>query len=312
MPLRYSKMLALLLLASLVAGHSQAQGLDLKALTQQPISTWNASYYDSARAAEHLIGYVNRAGLAAFRAGKWYQENYAQYQPELAPLRPVLHKLRQTDILVYMATWCGDSKREVPRLYKILDAAGVGDARLRLISLYGNKQGPQHEEAGQHIHHVATIILVQNGHELGRIIEAPQHSLEADLAAILSGEHYAPKYVFSEGLAQLIDQGPAVLSKELATYVSNNYMRLRGVGEFATYGNVLRLAGRHAEASLLLEHASKEYNDPLLYEALAEVYLAMRKTADAKNCLNDALRIRAQQADALRQRLAAVPAGGHK
>ena len=52
-----------------------------------------------------------------------------------------------------MGTWCGDSKREVPRFYKILDEMGVKEQDIQLYNLDNRgdayKQSPGGEEKGQ-------------------------------------------------------------------------------------------------------------------------------------------------------------------
>ena len=93
-----------------------------------------------------------------------------------------------------MGTWCKDSRREVPRIYRILDAVGFYEPRLTLINLDREKSSPGKEESDLNIHHVPTVILYNNGNEIGRIIEYPVQSLEEDMVAILNGKNYTPNY----------------------------------------------------------------------------------------------------------------------
>ena len=97
-----------------------------------------------------------------------------------------------------MGTWCGDSRRELPRVLKMLDCCNFPMKNLTMVmvsnkdSLY--KKSPQHEEAGKNIVRVPTIIVEQKGIEVGRIIEFPKTSLEKDLLSILRKENYQPNY----------------------------------------------------------------------------------------------------------------------
>ena len=93
-----------------------------------------------------------------------------------------------------MGTWCRDSKREVPRIYRILDAVSFDKSRLTLINLDRTKSSPKGKEESLNIHHVPTLILYRSGIEIGRIIESPIKSLEKDIAAILTDESYTPNY----------------------------------------------------------------------------------------------------------------------
>ena len=78
---------------------------------------------------------------------------YDNYQPD-PKVNDKLRKLYGKDISIqiFLGTWCGDSKREVPRLLKVLDETGFPQKNLQIIALGGSdsllKQSPQHEEAG--------------------------------------------------------------------------------------------------------------------------------------------------------------------
>jgi predicted Zn-dependent protease len=56
------------------------------------------------------------------------------------------------------------------------------------------KQSPGHPEARRYVHRTPTIVIVRDGREIGRIVETPSLSLEADTLAILEGRGPAPKY----------------------------------------------------------------------------------------------------------------------
>ena len=46
-------------------------------------------------------------------------------------------------VLVFLGTWCGDSKREVPRFLRIVDAAGISMDRITLV-----RAGPEKGQPG--------------------------------------------------------------------------------------------------------------------------------------------------------------------
>ena len=81
-------------------------------------------------------------------------------------------------------TWCHDSKREVPRMLRILDSAGVGTEQISLIGVDINKTEPKGREKLYNLRNTPTLILLKNGKEVGRIIERPNVSLEADLIGL--------------------------------------------------------------------------------------------------------------------------------
>lgn len=89
-------------------------------------------------------------------------------------------------ILVFLGTWCSDSKREVPRFLKIVDAAGIPADRITLLALDRKKTSPEGMEVRYGIERVPTFIFLKKETEIGRIVETPQTTLEGDILTILA------------------------------------------------------------------------------------------------------------------------------
>jgi len=90
------------------------------------------------------------------------------------------------EFLVFLGTWCGDSKREVPRFMKIADMAGIPAERIRLCGVDRAKKSPDGAAAPYAIERVPTFIVLRDGKEEGRIVERPVGTLEGDLLTILA------------------------------------------------------------------------------------------------------------------------------
>jgi hypothetical protein len=56
------------------------------------------------------------------------------------------------------------------------------------------KQSPGHEERGLNILRVPTLLIYENGHEVGRVVESPVTSLEKDMFAIVTKQPYEHRY----------------------------------------------------------------------------------------------------------------------
>jgi tetratricopeptide (TPR) repeat protein len=180
----------------------------------------------------------------------WYTTNYTDYEPDPETVK----QLKQYDwkdctLTIFLGTWCGDSRREVPRFIKTLDAAGFPSQAITLIALSAEdsvyKQSPTREERGLHIHRAPTFILSKKGREVNRIVEIPVVSLERDLLAILLGR-YTPNYASCQQLAQWYEAGvlhdPNISLRGLARQLKP---LTQSVGELNTYGHVLARSGRH-------------------------------------------------------------------
>lgn len=150
------------------------------------------------RGDDMLLGKCTRDALLKAPFDNWFRSNYDSYKVDSFTCNFIRPLLAGKSITIFMGTWCGDSRREVPRVLKMLDCVGFPMDNLTLVmvsnkdSLY--KKSPQHEEAGKNIVRVPTIIIEQKGLEIGRIIEFPVTSLEKDLLSILRKEGYKPNY----------------------------------------------------------------------------------------------------------------------
>lgn len=146
-----------------------------------------------------LYGVCTKTQLQSAPYDSWFKKNYDDYTPNTTTIQSIKKEnIKDLTIKIFFGTWCGDSKREVPRFVKLLDVAGIPESKVTLIatgasdSLY--KQSPQHEESGLGIYKVPTFIFYRNGKEINRIVEFPTLSLEKDLLAIIQGKTYVPNY----------------------------------------------------------------------------------------------------------------------
>ena len=118
-----------------------------------------------------------------------YREEREAYQPDPALIAQLAEARLRYEITVAIGTWCSDSRVQIPRLEKVLDALGEGSPfeRPRLIGVDRSKTTLPGEWAYGAIDLVPTIIISAGGAELGRIVETPATgSIEKDLVTILS------------------------------------------------------------------------------------------------------------------------------
>ena len=168
--------------------------IELYAQTDSP-------YYQKVKDAsgnDMLLGNCSRQALLQAPFVQWFQNNYDNYTVDSATCRFIAPLLKNKKITIFMGTWCGDSKREVPRILKMLDCCNFPVDQLNLIMVNNQgdayKKSPTHEEEGRNIVRVPTIIVEDTGKETGRIVEYPVVSLEKDLLSILRNEKYIPNY----------------------------------------------------------------------------------------------------------------------
>jgi len=141
-----------------------------------------------------LIGKINRNDLEVLPYASWFTENYNNYNLDKQTIASFEEVLSDYEITIFMGTWCGDSKREVPIFYKILDQAGLDPQKTTLIAVSEFKDTPEGFEKGGNINYVPTFIFEKNGVEINRIVESPIETLELDIHSILTKKGYQHTY----------------------------------------------------------------------------------------------------------------------
>ncbi len=144
-----------------------------------------------------LLGKINKEALTREPYAEWFQKNYDEYTSDKEVIALLKKQLEDYTITAFMGTWCGDSKREVPRFYKVLDDAEFPLDRLTFVAVdrvrEAYKKSPGGEQEELNIHRVPTFIVYKDGKEINRIVESPVKTLEEDLLQLLRKE-YQPNY----------------------------------------------------------------------------------------------------------------------
>jgi hypothetical protein len=119
----------------------------------------------------------------------WYKESIAGYT--VTKDDQVGRAMFDTEVIVYLGTWCSDSQEWVPKFIQIWKTYGLDLENLQLIALHNAddkyKQSPEKTELHYNIESVPTFIFLRDGQEIGRIVEYPQTTLEEDLKSIVIG-----------------------------------------------------------------------------------------------------------------------------
>ena len=141
-----------------------------------------------------LLGKFEKADLLQQPYAAWFEPRYEKYEPKAEAMETIKDHINDYDITIFMGTWCGDSKRETPRFFKILDATGYNLDKLTAVAVDYSKSTPEKYEEKVNLNRVPTIIFYKNGQEVNRFVEFAQESLEEDIAKIVSGKDYKNSY----------------------------------------------------------------------------------------------------------------------
>lgn len=179
---------------------------------------------------QKLLGTCTTSQLEKEPFAQWYNANYKAYEPNKETAARISKtNLKKYTIKAVFGSWCGDSKRELPRFTKLLDAISFPKKNMQLIGVQDSlpvyKQSPSHEERGLEVYRVPTFIVYEKDKEIGRITEYPSLSLELDLEAIVTGQHYTSNYYTYPTIMQWLKQGtlrdPNINARGLASQLKS-------------------------------------------------------------------------------------------
>ncbi len=142
----------------------------------------------------NLVGIANKESFLQEPYRDWFTPNYDAYDIDDAVVEKIEPLLKNVTIKAFMGTWCGDSQEQIPVFYKIMDEADFKYKNLELVTVNRSKKTPDNLQEGFDIIRVPTFIFFKDGKEIGRLVEYPRESVEADILKIVNGEPYKHSY----------------------------------------------------------------------------------------------------------------------
>jgi tetratricopeptide (TPR) repeat protein len=246
-----------------------------------------------------LLGETNRE---AFNESdfKWFTENHENYLTNDKVIKELKKNLSDYTIKVFFGSWCGDSKRNIPVFYKVIEEAGLSKKNLQVYALdrkkEAYKQSPNKDEKGLNIHRVPTFIIYKNGKEINRIVEHPKETFERDLLKIVKGERYYPNYRGVQILDNLLKN-----SKDSLQFMEEQLIRFlpevtKGTKELNTYGFVKLRNKEFDKAEFAFKLNTRMYpNNYVTYSSLGTLYFEQKKYKQALQQLYKALSLKPEE-----------------
>jgi len=143
----------------------------------------------------NLVGYIKKSDFLNGKHSDWFSKNYDNYTPDPKVVQKIKKKLNNISIKSFIGSWCHDSKRELPRFYKIMELAGFDlENDFKMIGITIGKKTPTNLQKGFAINHTPTFIFFRDGKEIGRFVEHSKKTIEKDILKILRGGNYKHPY----------------------------------------------------------------------------------------------------------------------
>ena len=133
------------------------------------------------------VGEISQQAL--FAGYPIFDANYQAYAPSAESVSSFKASLPEVlEVRVLFGTWCHDSEREVPRLLKLFNLAGIPGKSVELYGLDLKKKDPGGMADAMGVRYTPTFIFYVDDMEIGRIVEKPQLNLATDILGFLVTE----------------------------------------------------------------------------------------------------------------------------
>ena len=143
----------------------------------------------------NLIGYIGKSDFLKGKHKDWFLKNYEDYHPNQKIVQKIKKNIKNVSVKAFIGSWCHDSKRELPRFYKIMELTAFDFTNnFQMIGITIGKKTPDNLQKGYAVKHTHTFIFYRDGKEVGRFVEHSRKTIEKDLLRILRGNNYKHPY----------------------------------------------------------------------------------------------------------------------
>jgi len=134
-----------------------------------------------------MKGVINRALLEKEPAFTWMKENRKYGTADATAVKVFSEKKNKFSVLIFGGTWCHDTQNILPLFYRLVDKSGFPENQITVVGVDRQKTAPKNFHTTWNITMVPTFIILQNGKEMGRVVEyGKTGNVERELADIVS------------------------------------------------------------------------------------------------------------------------------
>lgn len=128
---------------------------------------------------------ATRAWANEFMQG--FEPAFRAYHPDLKLIGKLKKYTDSLEVQVIGGNWCSDTRRELPRLCKVLYYAGLSTDKMGYYKVDKEKKPLNNDFAKTYtFSFIPTIVVYYKGKEMGKIVEVTRYSMEQDLLNLLA------------------------------------------------------------------------------------------------------------------------------
>jgi len=114
-----------------------------------------------------------------------YRRAADAYRPDPESVSFLSSRRDSVRLVAFFGSWCPVCNEELPKLVKTLESAKNGRIAVSYVAVSEDLKEPREELKKHSVSATPSLLVYVCGKELGRIVEHPQKTIEADIAAIL-------------------------------------------------------------------------------------------------------------------------------
>jgi thiol-disulfide isomerase/thioredoxin len=134
-----------------------------------------------------LKGYIDRATIETDSSFKWFKDNMKYGNADAAAVEAFQKNGNNVSFVVFGGTWCGDTQSLLPVFYRLADKSGLPNDKITLIGVDRAKTALNNFHKAFNITRVPTFIVMQNGKEIGRVVEYGKYgAIDKELGEIVA------------------------------------------------------------------------------------------------------------------------------
>lgn len=115
-----------------------------------------------------------------------WKADYMISQPDNAVIKALKDIDQNFHIIIVLGIWCSNSQSGVPGFLKALNMANNPHLTVEMYGLDGELKDPEHIADKYCVDRVPTFIVLSEKKEIGRMIEIPDTTFEADLVKLIN------------------------------------------------------------------------------------------------------------------------------
>tara|TARA_B100000767_G_scaffold114776_1_gene109453 strand:- start:790 stop:1353 length:564 start_codon:yes stop_codon:yes gene_type:complete len=142
-----------------------------------------------------LIGYLNRANLNLPEFQAWFKPEYENIKIPEGWSAKYLSLAENLEFNFFLGTWYGHTQCELGGMFKLFNILGRSEDQIEIYPVSEYKDSPLIYEKEFDILNIPTLIFIEDGNELNRIVEFSIKSLVENFSKILKKLPYEDLYV---------------------------------------------------------------------------------------------------------------------